>query len=212
MAVAVPPSFAKVEDLRVPELFVSSKDNQFTASVTINNTSDLPHTCQVVFRGYVRTTRGDFIYEFLHEQSWIIIESGGTSQHEVSLDVWLPRFPPSMTFGDKVVEYSCRATIDPWFANTHVERIFNVQRLLTLKMPHMACFPKHVIVNECVGHGGWMHKKCRPVNGEIWTEKGAYTAGETIMIRWRISFDTDIEEVTYSLRRVTSFRFVSQLL
>lgn len=60
--------------------------------------------------------------------------------------------------GDLHVEYSVRATVDPWFQNNHVEKVFAVKRTLVLKMPHVNCYQHRIQVNQCVDHEGWYHR------------------------------------------------------
>lgn len=85
-----------------------------------------------------------------------------TETQDVAVDVWLPRFPPSMQILQNLaIEYSVKATVDPWYENHHVEKRFDVARTLVLKMPHAACFAKQWIVNECIGHNKWIHKYSR---------------------------------------------------
>ena len=77
----------------------------------------------------------------------------------VSVDVWLPRFPPTMKINEELsIEYSVKATVDPWYKNNFLEKIFVVVRALHLKMPHSASHPKKILVNQCVGHEGWGHR------------------------------------------------------
>ncbi|PAV88517.1 hypothetical protein WR25_07899 [Diploscapter pachys] len=186
MAAAAPASYCRVVSLNVAPLFESAKDNQLVATVDVENQSEFTHSCQVVFRGYVRRPN-ELLYEFLHEQQWIIVKPSSTETQDVAVDVWLPRFPPSMQIlQDLVVEYSVKATVDPWYENHHIEKKFDVARTLILKMPHTACFAKQWIVNECVGHNKWIHKKCSPINGEVWTDKGAYTFGEHVRVKWTL--------------------------
>ncbi|KAK5968348.1 hypothetical protein GCK32_006223 [Trichostrongylus colubriformis] len=153
---------ARISSLNVQDVFDSSKDNELKADVEIANDTNRAYSAQVVFRGYVR--RGKTLhYEFLHEQVWIFIRPSESKTHQVSVDAWLPRFPPSIKFKNGFqVEYSVRATIDPWFQNNHVEKTFAVNRVLVLKMPHLSCYRKRLIVNQCVNHGGWYHKNPSP--------------------------------------------------
>uniref|UniRef100_A0A1I7WGI6 Arrestin_C domain-containing protein n=1 Tax=Heterorhabditis bacteriophora TaxID=37862 RepID=A0A1I7WGI6_HETBA len=211
---AFPKSFARILSISLQDVFNSSKDNQLKASIEVANDSEFSHSAQVVFRGYVKQVN-TIVYEFLHEQAWILIAPSATANYNVSVDVWLPRFPPTMKIANNLlIEYSVKATIDPWFENTHIEKTFEVHRTLNLKMPHNACFPKHTLVNECIGHGGWCHRKCSPINGEIWTEKGAYTYGEIIRIRWKLKHElAQLEKVKISLRQNISYRQdVTQML
>ncbi|KAK6009042.1 hypothetical protein OSTOST_26058, partial [Ostertagia ostertagi] len=187
-------SHARITSLDVQDVFVSSEANELKADVEIVNDSNLAHSAQVVFRGYVRNGN-TLLYEFLHEQVWILIQPSESKTHQVAVEAWLPRFPPSIKLQkDFQVEYSVRATVDPWFQNSHVERIFTVARRLVLKMPHMSCYQKRLIINKCVNHGGWNHKKCKPINGEIWTEKGVYSFGETARVSWQLQLDSKLEK------------------
>lgn len=77
-------SFARITSLLVQDVFVSSSDNELSAQVEIVNDSDLAHSAQVVFRGYVRRGK-TLVYEFLHEQVWIFIRSSGTYSSVLSL-------------------------------------------------------------------------------------------------------------------------------
>lgn len=70
-------TFARVVGIKVPEVFESSEHDQLTALVEIHNTSEFAHSAQVVFRGFV-TKKNVFVYEFFHEQVWILVpEQGG---------------------------------------------------------------------------------------------------------------------------------------
>ncbi|GMR61053.1 hypothetical protein PMAYCL1PPCAC_31248, partial [Pristionchus mayeri] len=257
------PIFARILSLEVPRRFVSADDNQLYATVTFDNDSDLVHSAQVVFRGYVRAplkadeqpqdgkkerkvddhqdrqekkeepvvtdskkksmqkpkkqpSRGQqqgqqersIYYEFLHEQIWLLIDKQGRVSHEAFLDVWLPRFPPSGPIykGGPVVEYSCRVSVDPWYQNHHVEQTFEVVRTLILKQPHLAAYPNHIKVNRCVDHGSVFHKQCKPVNGEIWTEKGAYVPGEKFKVYWRLAYSDTLSDAKVSLIKTVKFR------
>ncbi|GMT36295.1 hypothetical protein PFISCL1PPCAC_27592, partial [Pristionchus fissidentatus] len=252
-----PPIFARIISLQVPKRFVSAEDNQLYATVSFDNESDLVHSAQVVFRGYVRApltsdNKGEkreerrpednqpqpthkneeprdpkrkgkkepakkkqvpvdqrnIYYEFLHEQIWLLIDKQGRVEHEAFLDVWLPRFPPSGPIheGGPVIEYSCRVSVDPWYENHHVEQTFEVRRTLILKQPHMAAYPNHIKVNRCVDHGSMFHKVCKPVNGEIWTEKGAYVAGEKFKVYWRLAYADTLSDAKVSLIKTAKFR------
>ncbi|KAK6051913.1 hypothetical protein COOONC_10582 [Cooperia oncophora] len=151
-------SYARINSLHVQDVFISSEENELKADVDIVNDSDVACSAQVVFRGYVRRGK-TLLYEFLHEQVWILIRPSESRTHQVAVEVWLPRFPPSIKLNNDVqVEYSVKATVDPWFENHHVEKIFTVVRRLILKMPHLSCYQKRIIVNKCVNHGGWYHK------------------------------------------------------
>ncbi|CAI5455707.1 unnamed protein product [Caenorhabditis angaria] len=187
-------SFAEIKSIDCPEVFQSSEDNYLYANIQIENSSELIHSCQIVFRGYVR--KGDvLLYEFFHEQQWLVVNSNSNETHNVSVDIWLPRFPPSMTLDNGIViEYCVRATINPWFENQHVDRIFYVKRSLILKMPHISCYPIENRVNKCVEHGKLMHKKCDPINGHLKIEKGAYTFNEEISVSWNLKTEKSIFE------------------
>ncbi|VDM74487.1 unnamed protein product [Strongylus vulgaris] len=194
-------SIARVTSLTVQDVFVSSDDNKLRAEVEIANNSELAHSAQVVFRGYVRKAER-LQYEFLHEQVWILVQPHEAKSHEVAVDVWLPRFPPSMKICDDLeVEYSVRATVDPWFMNHHAEKVFRVHRTLVLKMPHLSCYQRHVKINKCVTHGHWHHRKCKSINGDIWIDKGAYSHGEKIKLKWQLQldFDSKLEKVKLTL-------------
>ncbi|KAK6765580.1 hypothetical protein RB195_025472 [Necator americanus] len=150
------------------------------------------------------------MYEFLHEQMWIFVKPCETTTQIVAVDVWLPRFPPSMKiYGDLRVEYSVRATVDPWFMNNHIEKIFSVYRTLVLKMPHISCYQQCIKISECVGHGGWYHRKCKPINGEIRVDKGAYTWGERIKLNWQLQLYSKLEKVKMALVQHIAYRIPS---
>ncbi|VDK56038.1 unnamed protein product, partial [Cylicostephanus goldi] len=201
-------SFARITSLSVQDVFVSSDSNELRAQVEVTNDSELAHSAQVVFRGYIRKAE-KLVYEFLHEQAWILVEAKGTKTHEVAVDVWLPRFPPTMKICDDMcVEYSVRATVDPWFLNHHEEKTFRVERTLVLKMPHMACYQQHIKVDRCVTHGGWYHRKCKAINGDIWVDKGAYSHGEKVKVKWQLQLDMDtkLEKVKLTLVQNIAYR------
>lgn len=298
MSAAEPPqTFAKIIDLDVKREFISAEDNQLIARVTFENNSDLVHSAQVVFRGYVRpdssskkksekkvkseknsmsarrTSQQEFVdlqqsrakreqkeeekaetpkspsksdsgkkdakdlkrkdskrkdskvkttteeekksetqqilYEFLHEQIWLVLDKKGRTTQEAFVDVWLPRFPPSGPIheGGPLVEYSCRVTVDPWYENHHVEKTFSVVRTLILKQPHEAAYANIMKVSRCMDHGGSKHsKKCEPLNGEIWTDKGAYVPGEKITVRWSLAYQKKVIKPTVSLIRTIKQR------
>ncbi|KHJ98474.1 hypothetical protein OESDEN_01545 [Oesophagostomum dentatum] len=169
-------SLVRIISVSVPEVFVSSDDDMLTAEVRIANDANLAHSAQVVFRGYVKKG-GRLIYEFLHEQAWILIKPNKTNTYKVSVEVWLSRFPPTMKLCDELeVEYCVRASVDPWCLNNYTEEMFRVHRALLLKMPHICCYQKHIRVRRCVRQKGWYHWKCNPVNGDIWVDKGAYSS------------------------------------
>ncbi|VDO53284.1 unnamed protein product [Haemonchus placei] len=190
---------ARITSLFVQDVFVSSEENELKADVEIVNDSNLAHSAQVVFRGYVRNG-STLIYEFLHEQVWLFIRPSESKIHHVAVEVWLPRFPPSIKLPNGFqVEYSVRATVDPWYQNNHVEKIFIVRRRLVLKMPHIDSYQKRLIINQCVNHGAWYHKECKPINGEIWSEKGIYSFGETVRVSWRLKLYSTLEKVKLSL-------------
>ncbi|GMT07195.1 hypothetical protein PENTCL1PPCAC_29369, partial [Pristionchus entomophagus] len=252
-----PPIFARILSLQVPKRLISAEDNQLYATVSFDNDSDLVHSAQVVFRGYVRaplqsdnqskeakkegrtvddhqdkpkkkeepldpnkkakkdngktqSVQADrtIYYEFLHEQIWLLIDKPGRVSHEAFLDVWLPRFPPSGQIykGGPVIEYSCRVSVDPWYENHHVEQTFEVVRTLILKQPHLSAYPNHIKVNRCVDHGSMFHKQCKPVNGEIWTEKGAYVPGEKFKVHWRLVYADTLSDAKVSLIKTVKFR------
>ncbi|VDO11220.1 unnamed protein product [Haemonchus placei] len=69
-------SHARITSLFVQDVFVSSEENELKADVEIVNDSNLAHSAQVVFRGYVRNGN-TLLYEFLHEQVWIFIRPSG---------------------------------------------------------------------------------------------------------------------------------------
>ncbi|CAJ0945346.1 unnamed protein product, partial [Mesorhabditis belari] len=202
----VPPkTFAKVVELETKELYYSDKDERLVAKVVIDNNSDLKHSCQIVFRGYVRR-QNDLVYEFLHEQAWVVAGQGETS-HTVEVEAWLNRFPPSMeVMRGTFIEYSVRASIDPWFLNHHVEKIFFVRRTLKLKMPHIAAFETKQVVNECVGHGGLFHKNCTALNGYIQLEKGAYTWDDEIEFKWDLDCTQKLQQARVTLLKTMEFR------
>ncbi|KAL6723452.1 hypothetical protein Aduo_018460 [Ancylostoma duodenale] len=199
-------SFARIISVSVQDVFDSSAENELYAYVEIANDTELAHSAQVVFRGYVRKAE-KLMYEFLHEQVWILVKANETKRHKVAVDVWLPRFPPSMKIcNDLQVEYSVRATVDPWFLNNHIEKIFSVQRTTILKMPHVGCYQQRIKINKCVDHGGWYHKECKPINGEIWVDKGAYSCGEEVKVKWNLQLDSKLEVVKLALVQHISYR------
>ncbi|KHJ87391.1 hypothetical protein OESDEN_12837 [Oesophagostomum dentatum] len=192
-------SLVRIISVSVPEVFVSSDDDMLIAEVRIANDTNLAHSAQVVFRGYVKKA-GRLIYEFLHEQAWILIKPNETNTHKVSVEVWLSRFPPTMKLCDELeVEYCVRASVDPWCLNNYTEEMFRVHRTLLLKMPHICCYQKHIRVRRCVRQKGWYHRKCNPVNGDIWVDKGAYSSGEKIKLRWQLQLDSKPKKVKISL-------------
>lgn len=69
-------SFARIISVSVQEVFDSSVDNELYAQVEIANDTELAHSAQVVFRGYVRKAE-KLVYEFLHEQVWIFVKANG---------------------------------------------------------------------------------------------------------------------------------------
>ncbi|CAB3399883.1 unnamed protein product [Caenorhabditis bovis] len=162
---------------------------------------------QIVFRGYVKK-KDVLIYEFFHEQIWVLVEPSVNKTHHVSVDVWLPRFPPSITLADgSEIEYAVRATIKPWHANEYQETIFQVKRSLILKMPHRACCPLTHKVDKCVGHNSWIHKTCNPINGKVNLEKQAFSPNEDINISWELQNDlAQIEHVHCKLHQVIQLR------
>ncbi|CAL2049255.1 unnamed protein product [Caenorhabditis brenneri] len=185
---------AYVTSIDCPSVFDSSVDNFFTADVTINNSSDFVHSAQIVFRGYV--CKGDRLhYEFFHEQQWVLVEPGGEKSHRAVVDVWLPRFPPTMKFPDgSEITYSVRASVAPWFDNVYIEKKFEVRRSLILKMPHEACYSVEHMVNKCVEHGSILHKKCDPINGNIFLDKTAFCPGEEIHVGWELKTEKSVIE------------------
>lgn len=69
---------ATVTSISCPSVFDSSVDNFLTADVTINNSTNLVHSAQIVFRGYV--CKGNKLqYEFFHEQQWVLVDPGGNN-------------------------------------------------------------------------------------------------------------------------------------
>ncbi|CAI2356399.1 unnamed protein product [Caenorhabditis sp. 36 PRJEB53466] len=198
---------ATVTSIDCPDSFDSASDNFFTADVTINNPSDLVHSAQIVFRGYV-CKGAKLHYEFFHEQQWVLVEPGGEKSHRAVVDVWLPRFPPTMKFPDgSEIIYCVRATVAPWFDNKYVERTFEVRRSLVLKMPHEACYSVDHMVNKCVEHGSILHKKCDPINGHIFLKKTAFRHGEDIDVEWELKTENSaFESFTCKLAQMIELR------
>ncbi|EPB68107.1 hypothetical protein ANCCEY_12801 [Ancylostoma ceylanicum] len=176
-------SFARIISVSVQDVFDSSAENELYAYVEIANDTELAHSAQVVFRGYVRKAE-KLVYEFLHEQVWILVQANDTKRHKVAVDVWLPRFPPSMEIcNDLQVEYSVRATVDPWFLNNHIEKTFSVRRIAILKMPHVGCYQQRIKINKCVDHGGWYHKMPSPDHPSLLTNNAKVVAMKEVPVK-----------------------------
>ncbi|CAJ0583360.1 unnamed protein product, partial [Mesorhabditis spiculigera] len=105
-----------------------------------------------------------------------------------------------------LIIHSVRAAIDPWFLNTHVEKIFTVRRTLQLKQPHIAAYETKQTVNECVGHGGLFHRNCTALNGTVALEKGAYTWDEEILFKWDLECTVKLQQAKVSLLKIMEFR------
>lgn len=58
-------------------------------------------------------------------------------------------------------------------------------------------------------HGSVFHKQCKPVNGEIWTERGAYVPGEKFRVYWKLAYADTLSDAKVSLIKTVKFRYAS---
>ncbi len=56
-------------------------------------------------------------------------------------------------------------------------------------------------------------RKCSPINGEVWTDKGAYTFGEHVRVKWTLHHeDSKLDHVKVHLIKLLEYRHEETLL
>lgn len=56
-------------------------------------------------------------------------------------------------------------------------------------------------------------RKCSPINGEVWTDKGAYTFGEHVRVKWTLHHeDSKLDHVRVHLIKLLEYRHEKTLL